>query len=128
MMADDRRIRVYARTTPTDMRKSFDTLAAIVTQEMGRDPLSGDMFLFVNARQRSAKILFWDGTGLCLFHKRIEQARFAAPWKRSTDGTVTMTRSELQLFVEGSQIVFVGQLSPNTVEPRRVATTALVVR
>ena len=128
MIGEDLRLRVYARTSPTDMRKSFDTLSAIVTQELGRDPLSGDLFLFVNARCRSAKVLLWDGTGLCVFHKRLERGHFAAPWRRSTDGAITMSRSELQLFLEGSQLVFVGALSPEHVEPNRVTTKALVVR
>ena len=128
MITADSRVRVYARAVPTDMRKSYDTLAALVTQELGRDPLSGDLFLFVGARCRSAKVLLWDGTGLCVFSKRLARGRFAAPWKRSTEGTVSMSRSELQLFLEGSQLVFVGALSPAEVEPKRVATKSLIVR
>jgi transposase len=128
MIADDHRLRVYARATPTDMRKSFDTLAALVTQEMGRDPLSGDLYLFVNQGCRVAKVLFWDGSGLVVMHKRISTGRFAAPWKRSVDGTIKMSRSELSLFLEGSQLVFIGALSPVQTEPKRVATSSLVVR
>ncbi|MBK6685377.1 MAG: IS66 family insertion sequence element accessory protein TnpB [Deltaproteobacteria bacterium] len=67
MIGAERRVRVFARAAPTDMRKSFDTLSALVSIELGRDPLEGDMFLFVGARLRSAKVLFWDGTGLCVF-------------------------------------------------------------
>lgn len=63
-----------------------------------------------------------------MFSKRLERGRFAAPWKRSTEGAVTMSRSELQLFLEGSQLVFVGALSPAEVEPKRVATKSLIVR
>jgi transposase len=110
------------------MRKSFDTLGALVTLELGRDPLSGDLFLFVNSRCTRAKVLFWDGSGLCVFHKRLERGRFAAPWKRSTEGAITMSRSELELFIEGSQLVFIGALSPGEIEPKRVATKALTVR
>jgi len=110
------------------MRKSFDTLSALVSIELGRDPLEGDMFLFVGARLRSAKVLFWDGSGLCVFHKRLSQGRFAAPWKRSAEGAITMSRSELDLFIEGSQLVFIGALSPGEIVPKRVATRALVVR
>lgn len=128
MITADSRVRVYARAAPTDMRKSYDTLAALVTQELGRDPLSGDLLLFVGAWCRSAKVFLWDGTGLCVFSKRLERGRFAAPWKRSTEGAVTMSRSELQLFLEGSQLVFVGALSPAEVEPKRVATKSLIVR
>lgn len=128
MITGDSRVRVYARAAPTDMRKSYDTLAALVSLELGRDPLGGDLFLFVGSRCRSAKVLFWDGTGLCVFSKRLERGRFAAPWRRSTDGVITISRSELQLFLEGSQLVFVGALSPAEVGPKRVATKSLVVR
>ena len=128
MIAEDPRLRVFARATPTDMRKSFDTLAALVTQEMGRDPMSGDLYLFVNQGCRVAKVLFWDGSGLVVLHKRISSGRFAAPWKRSVDGTIRMSRSELSLFLEGSQLVFIGALSPPGSEHGKVATKALVVR
>jgi len=128
MIAEDPRLRVFARATPTDMRKSFDTLAALVTQEMGRDPMSGDLYLFVNQGCRVAKVLFWDGSGLVVLHKRISSGRFAAPWKRSVDGTIRMSRSELSLFLEGSQLVFIGALSPPGSEHGKVAMKALVVR
>jgi transposase len=94
MIADGPRLRVDTRATPTDMRRSFDTLAALVTQEMGRDPLSGDLYLFVNQGCRVAKVLFWDGSGLVVMHERISTVRFAAPSKRSVYGTLEMcTRS-----------------------------------
>jgi len=128
MITDDRRVRVFARAAPTDMRKSYDTLAALVTLELGREPTSGDLFLFVGARLKNAKVLFWDGSGLCIFMKRLEKGRFAAPWKRSADGAISMSRAELSLFIEGSQLVFIGALSPNEYEPKRVATAALTVR
>jgi transposase len=90
--------------------------------------MSGDLFLFTNARLSRAKVLFWDGTGLCIFQKRLERGRFAAPWARGDDGVLTMTSSELALFLEGSKLVFIGALSPEEVEPKRVATKALSVR
>ena len=94
----------------------------------GADPLSGDVYLFVNSRCNRAKVLLWDGTGLCIYMKRLERGRFAAPWKRQDDGAIILSRAELSLFIEGSQLVFMGQLSPDPVEPRRVATKSLVVR
>jgi transposase len=123
-----RRVRVFASTRPIDLRKSFDTLSQVVMGELGGDPLSGDVYLFVNARCTRAKALLWDGTGLCIYAKRLERGHFAAPWKRSTDGMITMSMSELALFFEGSKLVFVGALSPEEVEPARVATKSLTVR
>jgi transposase len=109
------------------MRKSYDTLAHLVVADLGKDPLSGDVFLFVNASRTRAKCLLWDGTGLCIYQKRLERGRFAAPWQRSADGIITMTASELGLFLEGSQLVFIGALSPGEVEPNRVVTRTLSV-
>jgi transposase len=120
--------RVFAAATPTDMRKGFDSLARIVEEQLGRDPLSGDLFLFINSRRNRAKVLLWDGTGLAIYMKRLEKGRFAAPWARAREGVITMSAAELGLFLEGSQLVFVGRLSPNAIEPQRVATRDLHAR
>jgi transposase len=105
--------RVFVCTRPVDMRKSFDTLAHVVRTDLGRDPLSGEIFLFLSRTRRTAKALLWDGTGLCLYAKRIERARFAAPW-RDDGQPVTLTASELALFFEGSTLIFRTPLSPPT--------------
>jgi transposase len=106
VIGSTRRLSVYAYGLPCDMRKSFDTLAALVTGHMGRDLLSGDVFLFVGRNRRRAKALFFDGTGLCLFAKRLERGRFAALWKRDVPGApVQLALSELALFFEGSELV-----------------------
>lgn len=64
-----RRVQVFAHTRPTDMRKGFDGLCALVTQGLQRDPLSGDIVIFVSRDRIRAKTLQWDGTGLCLYAK-----------------------------------------------------------
>jgi transposase len=94
MMLPSRGVQVYAAATPTDMRKSFNTLAHLVKSEMGRDPLSGELFLFTNARRTRAKVLFWDGTGLVIYMKRLERLKFAAPWERASEGAVVMSPAE----------------------------------
>ena len=111
MMWNGRRVTAYAYTAPVDMRKGFDGLMATVEQELGRDPLSGELFLFVSRNLIRAKVFYWDGTGLCIFAKRLEQGRFARLW--SEEGTtVRLTLSELQLFLEGSKLVGKISLSP----------------
>lgn len=62
-----------------------------------------------------------------LRYKRLQKGRFAAPWKRSSEGVITLSSSELALFLEGSQLVFIGALSPPDVEPNRIATRPLTV-
>ncbi len=120
--------RVFARVLPTDLRKSFDTLSRLVEQDLGEDPLSGDAYLFINGRRNRAKVLIWDGAGLCIYMKRLEKNRFAAPWERASDGAVQMTASELALFLEGSRFVFLADLSPPEVRATRVATGVFPVR
>jgi transposase len=94
------------------MRKSFDTLSALVRSVLGRDVLSGEVFVFVGKTRRRAKVLYWDGTGLCLFSKRLEKGRFAAPWEGGREGALRWTMSELSLFLEGSELVGRIRLSP----------------
>jgi transposase len=94
------------------MRKSFDTLAVLVKNELRREVLSGDVYVFVGKTRRRAKVLYWDGTGLCLFAKRLEKGRFAAPWERRQEGALRWTMSELSLFLEGSELVGRIRLSP----------------
>lgn len=112
MMWNGRRVSVYAYTSPTDMRKGFDGLAALVTAKLGRDLLSEDMFVFVSRNRIRAKVLYWDGTGLCVYAKRLERGRFACLWGKEVGETVRLTLSELQLFLEGSKLVGKIPLSP----------------
>lgn len=84
------------------MRKGYNGLFSLARDSMGHDPLSGHLFLFVSKSRKLAKVLFWDGTGLCLFQKRLEKGRFVAPWERPGNSSLTMTVSELHLFIEGS--------------------------
>jgi transposase len=107
-----RRVPVFAYTRPTDMRKGFDGLCALVTQGLQRDPLSGDIFIFVSRDRIRAKTLQWDGTGLCLYAKRLERGRFASLWREEGDDPITLTISELDLFLDGSTLVGRVALAP----------------
>jgi transposase len=117
ILGTSRAVRVYAYPQAVDLRKGYDGLFGLVKQGLGRDPLSGDLFLFVNARRKGCKVLVWDGTGLCIFQKRLERGRFAAPWRDSKSAVVTMTASELALFIEGCELVGHRRLSPTAVVP-----------
>jgi len=94
------------------MRRGFDGLCALVTQAMHRDVLDGDVFLFVSRDRVRAKALHWDGTGLCLYAKRLERGRFARLWRDEGDDPITLTISELDLFLEGSTLVGRVALTP----------------
>lgn len=104
---------MFAFGGPVDMRKGFDGLAAVVSQQLRRDALSGEVFLFVNRTRKRAKVLLWDGTGLCIYAKRLEQGRFASLWRDREGDIVRLTMSELALFLEGSSLVGRVKLSPD---------------
>ena len=84
------------------MRKSFDTLAALVCEVVEQDPQSGHLFVFTNRRKDRVKVLWWDRSGYCLLAKRLEHGRFhfydRAP---GGDGHYEMAVSELSLLLEG---------------------------
>lgn len=107
-----RRVTVYAYAQPTDMRKGFDGLTALVTAGLQRDPLNGDVYIFVSRDRVRAKVLHWDGTGLCVYAKRLERGRFASLWRDAGDAPITLTVSELELFLDGSTLVGRVALSP----------------
>ena len=112
VIGSTRQLRVFVQRDPVDMRKQYDALAALVASALKKELLSGDVFLFVGKSRRRAKVLFWDGTGLCLFSKRLEKGRFSAPWERIGAGLIEWTMSELSLFFEGSELVGHVLLSP----------------
>ncbi len=74
-------VRVFAFPAPVDLSKGYDGLYGLVQTDLGRDPLSGELFLFVNRSRRLCKVLLWDGTGLCIFQKRLEKGTFATLWR-----------------------------------------------
>jgi len=107
-----RGVQVFAYGEPVDMRKSFDTLSALVEGGMKRKVLTGDVFLFVARNRKRAKVLYFDGTGLCLLAKRLEKGCFARVHAVVGEREVMMTLSELSLFIEGSEAIGRAPLSP----------------
>jgi len=113
MIGSSRALRVWAYPQGADLRKGFDGLSALVSHQLGKDALSGECFLFVNRQRTRAKVLLWDGTGLCLYHKRLEAGRFAPLWRPGGGaGAVQLTMSELGLYLEGCELVGRRSLSP----------------
>jgi transposase len=90
--------RIFLCLRPTDMRRSFTGLSAVVYGHLGR-PDDGAYYVFVNRRRTHVKILYWDGDGLALWYKRLEKGRFAVPPIR--DGRAELDRRHLALLLEG---------------------------
>jgi transposase len=95
-------VRIYLCTTPTDMRRGFDGLAALTRDILQEDPFSGHLFVFHNRRADRVKILYWDRTGFCLWYKRIEKGRFHFP--DNAAASVQVEAAELSLLLEGIQL------------------------
>jgi transposase len=87
---------------PCDMRKSFDALCGVVRSAMDRDPLSGDVFVFLNRNRTHLKLLHWEDGGLVLYYKRLEKGTFAPPAGMAESRPVSW--AQLVLMVEGITI------------------------
>jgi transposase len=98
--------RVFLCTLPTDMRKSFDTLAALVQSHLGQDALSGDLFVFRSRGGDRVKLLWWDEDGYALFYQRLEAGSFVLPTadgKRASVGAhgLVLRPAELAMLLDG---------------------------
>ena len=91
--------RIWICIEPQDGRKSFDGLQAVVRDHLARDPLSADLFVFRNRHGDRLKILAWDGSGLVLLWKRLEQGAFR--WPPISDGVMRLSASQLAALIEG---------------------------
>ena len=92
-------VRVWLYTQPTDMRKSYNGLAALVKNQLDEDPLSGQLFVFINRKGNQMKILYFDSSGYCIWGKRLEQGTFRHQWKEAIKQSIGWTG--LKLLLEG---------------------------
>lgn len=99
MIAIPAGVRILMATEPVDFRKGFDGLAALVQQRLQADVFAGDVFVFRARRSDRLKLLLWDGSGLVLISKRLEQGGFT--WPPVRDGVVRLTPTELAVLLQG---------------------------
>jgi transposase len=90
---------IWVAAGATDMRRGFMGLSALVQTVLEQDPFGGHVFVFRGRRGDLIKVLWWDGDGLCLFAKRLERGRFV--WPQAEGGTVSLTRAQLAMMLEG---------------------------
>jgi transposase len=102
-------VRILLAARPVDFRKGMDGLAALVQQALRADPFAGDVFIFRPKRADRVKILVFDGTGLCLYSKKLEAGRFC--WPSPAEGA-GLTGAQLATLLEG--------LAWNKLQPRPV--------
>ena len=91
--------RIFVALEPVDMRKSFNGLHSLVESVLGQDPTSGHYFLFTNKSRNRLKILFFDGSGLWVFAKRLEKSTFA--WPTGEGSSKGLRPEELSLLIHG---------------------------
>ena len=103
--------RVMIATRPVDFRKGPDSLAALVAAEFGGDPFSGVIYVFRAKRADRIKLIWWDGTGLCLMAKRLEQGGFK--WPGIRDGVMRLTAAQLGALLEGLRLLAAGGADGN---------------
>lgn len=95
-------LKVFVATKALDMRKSFDGMAAIVSQDLQQNIYHGHLFVFSNKRCDRVKIFYWDCTGYCYWYKRLEKGVFRFP--KITDKVYKISSSELALLLEGIEL------------------------
>jgi len=94
-------VRIWLATQATDLRKSFDSLAELVRQQLQGDPLSGQLFVFRNKRADRVKLLYWDEDGFVIVYKRLEAGTFHFPAAAAGQHGVSMRAADLAMLLDG---------------------------
>lgn len=104
MLSDIDASRVYLAAGSTDLRKSIDGLAALVSHAFELDPFTGSLFVFCNRDRDKLKILYWDHNGFWLYYRRLERGRFRWPKSPAGGAPLSITRRQLQWLLDGLTI------------------------
>ena len=99
MIFPSNRVRILVATKPVDFRKGHDGLSALVQCMLRKDPFTGTVFVFRSRRADRLKLLFWDGTGLVMAYKRLEDTTFT--WPAVRDGTMSLNHAQFEALFSG---------------------------
>ncbi len=103
-------VNVFLAIDPVDMRKGFHGLTSLTESILSQNPLSGHWFVFINRRRDRVKILTWDGSGFCIYYKRLERGTFELPRLAKPDQqSIELTGSQLSLILDGIELSSVKQ-------------------
>jgi len=92
---------IYFCTKPTDMRKGFDGLLALIKDHLHQDPFAGGLYAFVNRRRDRLKLLAWEGDGLAIYYRRLEQGTYQFPVVEGSKPSVVLSATDLSLILSG---------------------------
>jgi transposase len=111
MLALSAHTKVYLAKDAADMRKSFRGLILLTEAVLRQEPVSGHLFVFLNRRQDLMKILYWDGTGFCIWYKRLERGSFQRPPAVAGEERpgLELSTAQLSLILEGVDLTSVRQ-------------------
>jgi transposase len=98
---------IYFCTKPTDMRKGFDGLLALVKDHLHQDPFAGGLYAFVNRRRDRLKLLAWEGDGLAIYYRRLEQGTYQFPVVDSSKPSLVLSATDLSLILSGIDLLSV---------------------
>jgi len=96
------KVQYYMCSTPIDIRKGFDGLYGLIQNHIKKDPLTGDIFIFINKNRTHIKMMYWDGDGFVIYYKRLEKGTYDLP--KTTDPSKELKREELLLILEGIRL------------------------
>jgi len=99
--------RIFIARAATDMRKSFNTLSALVENQLGKDPYAGDVFVFIGRHRNRLKVLVWDASGFWLCARRLESGTFAVPrplLEAGSKDVIQVSPAEMALVLEGINV------------------------
>ena len=99
MLSVPTKVRIFLCTRAIDMRKGFDGLHGVVLEVLRQDPLSGDLFVFLNKRRDRVKLLIWEGDGLLIVYKRLQRGTFAQP--AGSGDSMMLSSAQLSLLLGG---------------------------
>ena len=97
-------IEVFVALDPVSLHKSFDRLVGEVQELVGRSPRTGGLFIFFNRRRTALKAIFADGTGLCIFYKRLDRGRFQLPEPVDEGRVVELSEDQLDVLLDGIEL------------------------
>jgi transposase len=101
MLTISSQTRIFIALEATDMRKGFDGLCGLVSDTLQHDPLSGALFLFINRRRDRMKVLYWDGDGLAIWYRRLEQGTFQIPAASDQHSAIEIRSDEFTMLLRG---------------------------
>ncbi len=97
-------VRVFLAREPVDMRKQFHGLIALAEEVLKQDPLSGHLFVYINRRRDRIKVLYWEGTGYCIWYKQLQRGSYELPAVNDESVSIDLTLSQLSLILDGIEL------------------------